>query len=155
MIFGNIKRLDDASFYPEPLVKALSFLKDADLENMEPGVYEIDGRDLYAEVQSINADFVENRKAESHSVYVDVQYLVSGAERIGHAVLLDSAVVKEDLRPDKDLIYYEDPAGETMLTMTPGDFAVFFPSDIHKPGCESGGCMAVKKVVVKVKYDTI
>jgi len=155
MIYGNINRLNDYGFYPAPVRVALDFLKENDIEKMNSGEYEIEGRDIYIQIQEIKTDYAEIREAESHEKFVDVQYLVSGRECIGHSVLSDASVVKKDLRPEKDLIYYNNPEGETMLTMLPGDFAVFFPTDIHRPGSECDGPMNIKKAVVKIRYDLI
>ena len=40
---------------------------------------------------------------------------------------------------------------ESTLTMTPGSFAVFFPSDVHRPGCLLDQSATVRKVVIKVR----
>ena len=34
--------------------------------------------------------------------------------------------------------------------MRPGNFAVFFPEDIHRPGCADGQSGKIRKIVVKV-----
>lgn len=155
MIFGNINHLEESAFYPELLQKALAYLRDTDFSELETGKYTLDGDNLFVMVQEMDTDIAENRKAESHELYVDVQYLLQGRERIGYAVLSDAIGVSEDLRPDKDAIFYHAPEAETMLTLLPGDFAVFFPSDIHRPGCESGGPAPIRKVVVKIKYNQL
>jgi YhcH/YjgK/YiaL family protein len=36
--------------------------------------------------------------------------------------------------------------------MNPGDFAIFFPSDVHRPACEVSGPETIRKVVVKVRF---
>ncbi len=112
---------------------------------METGRYEIEGTDIFALVQEVDTDHVENRRPETHEEYVDIQYLVSGGERIGHAFLNSATQVKEDKRPEKDVIFYENPAGERLITLFPGDYAIFFPTDIHRPGCEYQELMKIKK----------
>ena len=61
-------------------------------------------------------------------------------------------ITMEDLLEEKDTIYYkENPAaGEKMLLMTPGTYAVFFPEDVHRPFCQVEKPERVKKIVVKI-----
>lgn len=65
--------------------------------------------------------------------------------------------VLEELLKEKDTIYYkENPASEeTMLLMTPGTYAVFFPEDVHRPFCMVEQPERVKKIVVKIDLDTL
>lgn len=153
MIFGSIENNKDFEFYPKAVKKALKYIEENDLSLLEPGEYEIEGRNLYFQIQEFTTECIQNRLAETHDIYVDLQYLIEGRERIGYAVCTSAEVVKEDLRPEMDLVFYENPDNETMLSMIPGSFAVFFPSDIHRPGCEYSEPMKVKKAVFKIKYD--
>ncbi|MBI9106971.1 MAG: YhcH/YjgK/YiaL family protein [Spirochaetales bacterium] len=155
MIFGHVNKLNDISLYPELIRKGLRYLADTDFSRVKAGTYELDGENMYAMVQEIETDEVENRRPESHVEYVDIQYLILGAERIGYASVCEGSVVTEDLRPEKDVIFYEAPKKETMLDFDEGSFAVFFPSDIHRPGCLSGRKSKIRKVVIKIKYDMI
>ncbi len=41
-------------------------------------------------------------------------------------------------------------ADESWLTMRPGNFAVFFPQDVHRPACINQRPCAIRKVVVKI-----
>ncbi|WZL81413.1 YhcH/YjgK/YiaL family protein [Vallitaleaceae bacterium 9-2] len=155
MILGNIQQLDEKRTYPKAIQTALEYLQTHDFVAMETGRYEIEGTDIFALVQEVDTDHVENRRPETHEEYVDIQYLVSGGERIGHAFLNSATQVKEDKRPEKDVIFYENPAGERLITLFPGDYAIFFPTDIHRPGCEYQELMKIKKVVVKIRYSIL
>ncbi len=155
MIFGNINKDDEFHFYPEAIQKGLAFCKRSDLEILEVGTYEIEGRDIYAMVQEITTQPIEERKCESHEDYIDIQFLYAGEELMGAAVLDDSLDVKADMRPEKDVIFYEKPLYESFLKLTPGSFAIFFPTDCHRPGCCVSEPTACKKVVVKVKYNLV
>ncbi len=152
MILGNIHHLDEKAIYPKAIQTALDYLSSQDFNTIEVGKYAIEGEDIFALVQELETDFVENRRPEAHEQFVDIQYLVNGFEQMGHAVLNEQSIVKEDMRPEKDVIFYENPPGERLLTMLPGDFAIFFPTDIHRPGCEYKELMTIKKVVVKIRY---
>lgn len=155
MILGNIHHLDEKAIYPKAIQTALDYLSSQDFNTIEVGKYAIEGEDIFALVQELETDFVENRRPEAHEQFVDIQYLVSGLEQMGHAVVNEQSVIKEDMRPEKDVIFYKNPQGERLLTMLPGDFAIFFPTDIHRPGCEYEELMKIKKVVVKIRYNIL
>ncbi len=155
MIVGHISTLEEMDLYPEIIQKALVYLRDTDFTNMECGKVELDGQRMFAMIQEMESDDVENRKAESHEKYVDIQYSISGGERIGYAVLDEEAIVKTDMRPDKDVIFYETPQAETFVEFKPGTFAIFFPTDIHRPGCLLKQKETIRKVVVKIHVDAL
>ena len=86
---------------------------------------------------------VADRRPESHEKYLDVQFLVSGRERLGFTKNTGNYKVAEHIK-ERDLIFYE------AVESRPGCFCVFFPSDIHRPQVISGEAMNLRKVVVKV-----
>ncbi|NDL67492.1 YhcH/YjgK/YiaL family protein [Anaerotalea alkaliphila] len=151
MIRGNINRREDWAAYPEAVQRALAYLGDTDFSTLEPGTYEVEGKDIYAMLQTMQTDLLENRRPEAHVVYIDIQYLLEGEERMGWAEVNGDAVVTEDKRPDKDMVYYQAPAQEAFIDLVPGEFVVFFPSDIHRPGCCVSEPMPIRKVVVKIR----
>lgn len=92
---------------------------------------------------------------ESHRREVDLQFIVDGSERID---LLPRAAVDISSPYDakSDVEFYE-PRGTlpTSLQMTPGDFAVFFPEDIHQCGWLNGCGKELRKYVFKIDISTI
>lgn len=151
MIFGNVKNSGNAEkIYPEPIRKAINYLKCTDFEFMEPGDYEIQGKDIYAQVIDLVTKGKHAAKPEVHRKYVDVQFLVYGEELIGFAIDTGKNKVAQELLSERDIIFYEDMENEMNLIMKPGSFAVFFPEDVHRPGCTYQKEGAIRKVVVKV-----
>lgn len=153
MIFGNVDVVEGIEKkYPEPIVRAIKHFKSRQHEflAMSAGTYPIDGEDLF--VQVVNA--VTKKKAEIrpevHRKYIDIQFSVEGKEIIGFVPDMGQNIVVEDLARDKDVIYYADVENEIDLVMEKGSFVVLFPEDVHRPGCEYGGCTTIRKVVIKV-----
>jgi biofilm protein TabA len=64
-------------------------------------------------------------------------------------------IVAEDLLEERDLIFYKDVKNETFINMNEGDFCVFFPDDVHRPGCERGGSSEIRKIVYKINVDLL
>ena len=74
MIFDSAKNLD---FYRGLGIegrynKAVDFLQNTDLENLAPGKYEIDGKNVYANVTEYTTIPWEEAKYESHHDYTDI-----------------------------------------------------------------------------------
>lgn len=152
MIFGHISQLQDIlPAAPEALRTALVHLRDKDFSVSPPGSYELQGMDIYVQVIDLTTKPVAECRPEVHREYADVQFLVSGAERIGVAIDMGSNVISEDFTPTRDLRFYESMPMETTLNMRPGSFAVFMPSDVHAPGGAADKPMAIRKVVMKVR----
>jgi len=114
------------------------------------GRYEIDGDRVFALVSSYDTGPATEKRFESHRVYVDLQYVARGAERILHTPTA-GLVVETPYDAAADIMFYAEPKVSSSLLLRAGDLAFFHPADAHKPGCMAGGRDAVKKVVVKVR----
>lgn len=149
MICDNLKNKRDYSSINENFKKAFEFLNNNDLNSLELGKYEIDGENVFASVQEYVTKIEEDKKYESHEKYIDIQVIIEGQEIMGYAKV-DELVVCEDRRPDSDVIFYNSTLKGSNIKFYPGDYAIFFTEDGHRPGCALGECSKVKKVVVKV-----
>lgn len=123
------------------------------LRSMDPSIadgrHPIDGDDVFALVSTYQTGPSTEKRFESHQVYVDLQYVAGGSERILHAPV-EGLTVETPYDPDKDIAIYAEPPFASSLLMREGDLSIFYPGDGHKPGCMAGGRHEVKKVVVKV-----
>jgi biofilm protein TabA len=152
MIFGNIHNMQDLlSVQPVPIQTALKYLASTDFGALPAGSYELQGRDIYAQVFDMTTKPFDETRPEVHRQYLDVQFLCWGEERIGVATDTGRNVVTENLLEQRDLLFYAGMENESTLTMLPGSFAVFFPSDVHRPGCQVKESASIRKVVVKVR----
>ena len=146
-----IDRLSNAHRYygvHKRIEEAFRYLQDTDLAAIAPGKYAIDGEAVFAIVQMYDTMDAANEQMESHEKYVDVQYMISGAELVGHALLHDHVVSKAYNAETDFMLYADKPSFFTR--MDAGTFMVFFPSDLHMPCIEIGEPAPVKKVVVKI-----
>ena len=90
--------IDNVSFYygaNKRLIRAFKFLREENPAEMAAGKYEIDGSNIYALVQSYETKPEEKGVWEAHRKYIDIQYLVSGTERVGYANLAAMTVCRE------------------------------------------------------------
>jgi YhcH/YjgK/YiaL family protein len=88
-------------------------------------------------------------KWESHRLYIDIQAMIVG-EELMEVSALNHLAVTEDLTPGRDVIFYGAFPHGSVFRMGPGEAAMFFPEDGHKPTVAVGAPALVRKVVVKV-----
>lgn len=156
MIFGNVKDLESSfAWLPKPLKVAVEHLKNTDFLALPAGNYDLQGKDIYVQVIDLTTKPFAETKPEVHRQYIDVQFLCRGSEKIGVASETGHNTVAEDFLEPRDLLFYTDMENESTLTMTPGSFAVFFPSDVHRPACAFDQPLAIRKVVIKVRVSLL
>lgn len=156
MIFGDINNNEDMEkVLPRAVIKAINYLRNNNFLNMKAGVYDIQGKDIFAQVIDTTTKKKDDVRPEVHKNYIDVQFSVEGKEKIGFARDSDNNKVLEDLFEEKDIKFYEKMENEIDLIMKPGNFAVFFPKDVHRPGCSLGEACTIRKVIVKINTDIV
>ena len=152
MIAGNKKDIEKFMPYvSERLGKALKYIAETDFTKVENGEYHLDGDKVFVRVDRYTTEPKDNKKPESHNAYIDVQYLGEGTEKIYYAAKSEQHKVIEDYAADRDRLFYTDAGEKDSVTLGDGVYAIFFPWELHRPGCHAvhGGC-PVQKVVVKV-----
>ncbi len=149
MIYDNIKNADTYANLGPRFRQAFDYLKSNDLAALPVGRVELDGKNVYVLVQEYASKLKEQGKWEAHKRYIDLQYIVSGVEKMGFASL--DRMKLGDYNPDKD---FQALSGEgVFLPMGPGDFMLLWPQDAHMPGMAVESPVPVKKVVVKIAVE--
>lgn len=134
---------------PERWQKAFAFLKSEDLKSLATGRYELEGSDLFAMIDEYITKDEEVARFEAHRKYADIQYVISGEERIG-ITPLENTKVTIPFDEDKDIVFL-DASDFEYKDANPSRFFVFFPNDAHCPGVKMRNNSRVRKVVVKVR----
>lgn len=112
-------------------------------------VGEITKGDVRFLCQSYQTKPESEKKLEVHRKFIDIQFLVSGTEKIFFGDI-DDFDVKVPYNPEKDAEFLQGKMTDS-TTLKANEFAIFFPEDAHKPGCQSlDDSSEVAKVVVKV-----
>ncbi len=152
MYLSHIATLDrDAANLPEDIWRGLRFLAETDINALPAGRVDIDGDRLFALIQDYETVPKADKRPESHARYIDIQYVASGREIVGYAPLAGNNPVSEDLLESRDIQFFATVADETDLVLGTGAYAIFHPTDIHRPGCAMGAPAKVRKVVVKIQ----
>jgi len=128
--------------------KAFQWMRDTDLQAIDPGTYVIEEGNLRAIVSDAPAPELEQVKWEAHENFSDIQYIVRGKALMGVAPVSEASV-SEAYDSESDVAFFT--AEGEYFTADPGTFFIFTPEDAHRPGINVEGFDTVKKVVIKVR----
>jgi len=115
------------------------------------GKHLIRGEDLFVIVETAGTHDPVTRRFEAHRRYIDIQVNLGGGEVMEWMPVADLRVA-DDFQPDGDIAFFhESLVAPTRLHVRPNEFAIFFPSDGHKPVCHPpSGATTYRKFVFKV-----
>ncbi|NIY47696.1 YhcH/YjgK/YiaL family protein [Cedecea colo] len=147
MIIGNIYSLQ--SWLPEELRQAIEHVKQHITAQTPVGKHDIDGNRLFMLVSEDATRPVDERKAEFHRRYLDIQIVMRGQEGMTFSSL-PAGKPDTDWLEDKDIAFLPEGEQEKTVVLSEGDFVVFYPGEVHKPLCAVGKPETVRKVVVKM-----
>jgi biofilm protein TabA len=148
-----IDRIENYALYPFGSLwgKSFEFLQTLSPET-EDGKRILLGEDLFAGIDRYNTKARDIAKLETHQAYVDIQVLLSGSECLEVFPKKD-LTVSEPYDEERDAEFYQVPReAPVKITLTPGQFVVFFPDDAHMPCLMDGdSSQPVQKVVIKLR----
>ncbi|MDH4202453.1 MAG: YhcH/YjgK/YiaL family protein [Phycisphaerae bacterium] len=150
-----LDHLDNALMYGgvgQRIAIGLALLNEESVRDAMPGKYEVDGENLFYIVDEYETKPVEEGRLEIHRKYLDIQYIVSGAECIGTAPLA-GLIEEAPYDGEKDLAFYQYTPDMSRLHLHKGMFAIFWPNEPHMPGRSINNPEKVKKIVVKVRME--
>ncbi len=149
MVYDKINNISFYKGLSTDIYEGLLFLNAAttDLEN---GVYVINPR-VRAIVSEYTTKKVNEYGYEAHREFIDIQYLISGEEKI-FCLPLEYLQETKPYNEEQDAAFYEEIAIKPQeFLIGNGYFTILFPQDGHMPQMSVKKPTAVKKVVVKVK----
>lgn len=93
---------------------------------------------------------------ESHKHFVDIHFVLSGHESIAISINCNF-ITEHPYNEEKDLTLFKPKNAMfrtedlgTIATLSPGNFLICFPHDIHMPAISFNQPEEVKKIVIKV-----
>lgn len=124
--------------------KAFEFLNG--LKEDSRGSFPIDGKALYASIAEVTGRGIDAARLEVHKKYIDIQYILNGADYIGWASAEQSDPGTEyDAEKDYRFVNITPSA---WFKVPKEHFVIFFPEDAHAP---LAGDETMAKVFMKVK----
>ena len=147
MIIDKVENLKNYAQVNPLFPKVVEFIQQHDLNALEPGKYEIEGKDLFVNIQMAKGKTPAEAVIETHNRMIDIQIPLSDAETFGYTQR--DQLPDAEYNAEKDITKIPDLAADSYLTCQPGMMAIFFPQDSHAP-CIAG-VPEIKKAIFKVK----
>lgn len=126
--------------------KVMEFLASHDLEQLPFGHYEIEGADIFVNIDNAHGRSLSDARLESHNRMADIQLIFGNTEQIGWSPRSELKEVPYDEMADFSL-YDETP--QQLLTLKPGQFMLFLPQDGHAPLISA--CPSYRKAIFKLR----
>lgn len=117
-------------------------------ENSPEGHFEIDGDNVFCNVQNYETKPREEQRFEAHKDYADLQIVLAGEESVLWAPRKELTLVQPY---EPDIEFYALTENPTDVVLKPGRFVVLFPHDAHAPCTHHVKKHKVRKAVVKIK----
>ena len=147
MIIDKVENLKNYAQVNPLFPKVVEFIQQHDLNALELGKYEIEGKDLFVNIQMAKGKTLAEAVIETHNRMIDIQIPLSDAETFGYTQR--DQLPDAEYNAEKDITKIPDLAADSYLTCQPGMMAIFFPQDGHAP-CIAG-VPEIKKAIFKVK----
>ena len=128
--------------------KAFSFINQTDLLDAADGKSDISEglKAIFSNAPGKTRE-ASLAKFECHNKNIDIQLCIKGLETIGWKPREKCVDPNGDYNVEKDVQFYNDTP-DTYFQLADGQFAIFFPGDVHAPMIGEG---EIKKLVIKVK----
>ena len=121
------------------------YLKNNDLKKMACGSYELDGKNLYFNLQE--GETKQTQKLEAHKKYIDIQVVITGEEYMGYTNI-NNTTVTEEYNTDKDVMFLNGSVDKVKADEK--TFVIFYPEDAHMPSLSVKEDKLVKKAIFKI-----
>ncbi len=144
---NNAHRYDD--LHPN-FRSVLEILQSLNLNALQAGHIELDGKYVYININTTKSTTKEEARLESHRQYIDIQMPLTGCETFGVRPTQECLSPIGDFDTERDIVFYEDAPSE-FITLSKGEFVIFFPDDAHAPCIDTADNHL--KLVVKVSVE--
>lgn len=147
MILDTLDRIDKYGFISPMMDKVLEFFRTTDLSKLTPGRINLQGDDLFVNVNKQDAQTREQAAIEAHKEYIDIQVPISSDEEMGFISAQYMPSPSVPYSAERDIAFYPGLC-HTYLNVKKGMFTVFFPGEGHAPAITENGIL---KLIVKIR----
>ncbi|AGH80060.1 mannitol dehydrogenase [Psychromonas sp. CNPT3] len=148
MLFGNVRQLELVAYTHKNISL---WIKEALIiaQSNNDGKHSIGDEGVFVVLASVTTEPEADRKAEFHREHIDIQILLEGEERLGYSNTL-SVEDKARIPAEDDLYFVDDVENENFVNLKSGDYALFYPGQIHRPLCAIDQVVAIRKAIIKI-----
>lgn len=147
MILDSLKNA--AQYYSlHPRFKTVfDYIASHDLAAMECGRHDIDGDNIFVNVQELQLRDKSEARLELHRKYIDIQLVLEGPDELfGWSENVDCVKPEAEFDVEKDVQFFTD-VPQFFYSVKKGQFSILFPEDGHAPMLGEG---YVKKCIFKI-----
>lgn len=147
MILDSLKNA--AQYYSlHPRFKTVfEYIASHDLVAMECGRHDIDGDNIFVNIQELDLKDTKAARLELHRKYIDIQLLLDGSDEVfGWSEKPDCLKPEAEFDVEKDVQFFTD-VPQCFYSVKKGQFSILYPEDGHAPMLGEGH---VKKCIFKI-----
>jgi biofilm protein TabA len=150
MIYDRLANAEQYAILHPRFSRAIAELQSRDWSQAELGTHTIDGEDIFINLMDYETKRLDETVWEAHRDYIDIQFIVSGEEKMGHA-FIDTLNITQPYDKSVDAELYLGDGQQ--VTYAAGTIAIFFPHDGHRPSLsvDEANPSNVRKAVAKVR----
>ena len=147
MILDSLKNKElYASLHPR-FKQVFDFIDNTDVAALECGRHDIDGDNIFVNVQELDLKARSEARLELHRKYIDIQLLLKGpAEEFGWSEKKACLKPEAEFDEQKDVQFFTDEP-QCFYSVGEGQFSILYPEDGHAPMLGEGH---VKKCIFKI-----
>ncbi len=114
--------------------------------------------EVFGKIEFSSLEEANKRTPEFHQHFIDVHLVLEGSECIGFGGNISTMSINDmqsyKYDPSNDLGFLATDKIQ-YVTLLPGNFAIFYPNELHKPLCQTSLDDTVKKMILKVNLDSL
>lgn len=147
MIIDTLNNLEKYVFLNSHLKEVVDFLRANDVSKFPEGHYQIQGEDVFVNIQ-VHAGKAKNEAIlEYHRQMIDIQIPFNTQEIYGYRPVEEMS--QDDFNEKKDIGFAHGVEPQQYVCCFPGMFVIFFPQDAHAPLISNA--KEIKKAIFKIK----
>ena len=151
MILDILENANQYATIHPGVARALEEMKRFTPENYGDGRVEVDGDNVFLLLNNYETHPKSESMAEAHRKYIDVMYMVEGAETIYVKNVDKLKNITCEYTEENEAVLADTDDDATAVRLEAGYFVVLFPQDAHSPACNADGKRSVKKIIGKVR----
>ena len=150
MILDSLKNKEQYVALHPRFKQVFDFIDNTDVAALECGRHDIDGDNIFVNVQELELKPQSEARLELHRRYIDIQLLLRGEEELfGWSEIGDCHKAEAEFDTQKDVQFFTDTP-QCFYSLRVGQFTILYPEDGHAPMLGKG---AVKKCIFKIAID--
>lgn len=148
MILSDLKNSATFEALHPAFKMVFDYVRTHDLLNAPAGRIELQGDDVFLNVEDVEMLLPVRQKLELHRKYIDIHFPLSETEMVGWCNINDIEKPNpKRYNEERDILLYNEMAS-IYFGVTPGQFYIMYPEDAHAPILGDG---TLRKVVAKVR----